>query len=152
MKTINITLTLLITVLATACLPSCMQWHDTEGPWFGSWHIESLYINGEPDESYNADPNIMISFEANIFDMGFLDGDEIYGTWNYAGEMLTLNASYKAGTWYNPQFKPFPVALHFLEGVEMVEISVTSLQNKTMQWQYIDQNDDLITYNLRKYP
>ena len=79
---------------------------------------------------------------------------DIYGSWEYAGETLTLDVSYKAGnSATNPQFfDPFPVQMHLPAAVEQVEITVTSISNRQMQWQYIDQNGDLLTYNLKKYP
>lgn len=131
---------------------SCMQWNGDIGEWFGSWHLESLLINGEKDEDYKG--NIMISFQGKIFDFAYMEAAEIYGSWSYAGEVLTLIAGYNEGNGASlPHlFNPFPVALHFPADVEQIEITVTEMNGKTMQWQYIDQNGDLITYNFKKYP
>lgn len=135
---------------------SCMQWDKTdENPaLFGSWHLLQIMINGAEDADYENNPNIMFSFQGKVFNAGNLDDAEIYGSWSYAGEVLTLIASYNAGSGYDKPdlFNPFPVALHFPAGVEQIEITITKIGKTSMQWQYIDQNGDLLTYNFKKYP
>ena len=132
-------------------LSQCTQPDGYIGDWFGSWHLESIDINGTPDTDYRQ--NIMFSFQGKVFNVAYLDGDEIYGSWSYAGEILTLVGGYDAGSGSNSHlFNPFPVALHFPADVSQIEITVNSINSRKMQWQYIDQNGQLITYNLRKYP
>ena len=134
-------------------LSSCTQPDGNIGEWFGSWHLEEIKINGETDEAYAAKANIMINFQGKIFDLAYIDGTEIYGQWSYAGEVLTLIAgTYGSGVDFPHLFNPFPLPLHFPADVEQIEITVTYINGKTMQWQYIDQNGRLITYNWRKYP
>lgn len=139
-------------------LTGCTQPDGHIGKWFGSWYLEEMLINGETDEEYAANKEedirqVLVSFQGNIFNMGYLNGSAIYGTWSYAGEILTLIANYNAGSGYvSPYFDPFPIVLHFPGDVEQVEITVTEIESRTMQWQLIDQNDRLITYNFRKYP
>ena len=135
----------------------CMQHDGYIGDWFGSWHLEEMLIDGEVDEQYaenqkNDDKQVMVNFQGKIFNMAYIQGSEIYGTWSYAGEILTLIASYHSGNGYNNPiwFTPYPVVLHFPADVEQIEITVNYINGKTMQWQYIDQNGRLITYNWRK--
>lgn len=138
--------------------PSCTQPDGNIGDWFGSWHLEEMLIDGELDQEYadygeNNRMQVMVSFQGNIFNMAILNGDEIYGTWSYAGEILTLIANYNSGSGHNsPYFDPFPKVLRFPADVEQVEITVTSITSRKMQWQLINQNGNLITYNFRKYP
>ena len=135
-------------------LSGCTTTDGDIGDWFGSWHLETIMIDGEEDTDYNNDPKLMFSFQGKVFNAGYFEGSEIYGSWSYAGETLTLIASYKAGSGasYPHLFNPFPVPLHFPADVEQIEITVTSINSKTMQWEYIDQNGQLLTYNFRKYP
>lgn len=147
---------LLITLISFA-LSGCTQADGNIGEWFGSWYLEEMEINGETDANYQSikDKNqgIMISFQGKLFKLGYIDGLEIYGQWEYAGEILTLIAEYKAGSGYGqPQFDPFPKEMLLPAGVDQAEITVTSHKSRTMQWQYIDQNGDLLTYNFKKYP
>lgn len=149
-KIIYIFITLSISLLFSGCT----QPDGYIGKWFGSWHLESILIDGELDTNYPEKQEIMFSFQGNIFNCGYMESVEIYGSWSYAGEILTLVASHHSGSGASlPQyFNPFPVAMHFPADVGQLEITVTSITNKTMQWQYIDQNGKLLTYNFRKYP
>lgn len=145
--------TLFSIILSLVSIQACMQWNGDIGEWFGSWHLETILINGEEDKDYEKD--LMISFQGKIFNFCYLDNvSEIYGSWSYAGETLTLIAGYNEGSGANDHnlFEPFPKVLHLPAGVEQIEITVTEMNGKTMQWQYIDQNGELITYNFRKYP
>ena len=144
--------------VAVAGLGGCTQTDGNIDEWFGSWHIEEILINGEPDQVY-ADYQkenryqVMVSFQGKVFNMAYIEGNEIYGSWSYAGEVLTLVAAYNAGSGNGTAlFDPFPTVLHFPGDVDQVEITVTHISNRTMQWQLIDQNGRLLTYNLRKYP
>ena len=141
-----------IALAASFGFARCTQADGYIGPWFGTWHIEQILIDGKEDPDYEA--NIVISFQGKIFKCGILESAEIYGSWEYAGEVLTLDAGYKTGTAvdFPHLFNPFPMALHFPADVEQIEITVVSINNRTMEWQYIDQNGDLLTYKLRKYP
>ena len=154
----NSLLILTLMTISFLGMTSCTQPDGNIGDWFGSWHLEEILINGEPDEEYtqnreNDRMQVMVSFQGKIFNMAYINGNEIYGTWSYAGEILTLIASYNAGGGHvSPLFNPYPVVLHFPGDVEQVEITVTYINSKTMQWQLIDQNGRLLTYNFRKYP
>lgn len=137
-------------------MASCTQPDGNIGDWFGSWYLEEMLIDGEIDSEYadNKTQNtmqVMVSFQGKIFNMAYINGNEIYGQWSYAGEVLTLIADYTEME-YPPKFDPFPVVMHLPGDVEQVEITVTYINSKTMQWQFIDQNGSLITYNFRKYP
>lgn len=149
-------ITLLLAVIALFGCNSCTHLDGDIGDWFGSWLLEEILIDGKPDEAYNPNHSeenlVMVSFQGKVFNMAYLDSSEIYGSWSYAGEILTLVASYNAGTNDSVNFNPYPKVLHFPEGEEQLEITVTYIKSKTMQWQYIDQNGNLLTYNFKKYP
>lgn len=135
-------------------LSGCTKPDGDIGDWFGSWHLTSIMIDGEEEAAYSENPEIMVSFQGKVFNMAYIDRAEIYGSWSYAGEVLTLIAGYNAGGGSNIHylFDPFPVVMHFPSDVEQIEITVTHIGRKSMQWQYIDQNGRLLTYNFRKYP
>ena len=149
---------ILFLILVCPFLTQCTQPDGNIGDWFGSWYLEEILIDGETDETYqknkeNNSLQVMVSFQGKIFNMAYISGSEIYGSWSYAGEILTLNATYHSGSGYDsPSFNPFPIVLHFPEGLDEIEITVTKIEKKIMQWQYIDQNGSLLTYNFRKYP
>lgn len=147
-----------IVVLSVILLTQCTQPEGNIGKWFGSWYLEEMLINGSLDEEYASNKEegklqVLVSFQGNVFNMSYLNGAAIYGTWSYSGEILTLVASYNAGGGYDsPDFNPYPVVLRFPEGIEQMEITVSYLYSRSMRWQLIDQEGNLITYNFKKYP
>lgn len=163
-RTIQFILRSCILFLIFNLFTGCTQPDGYIGKWFGSWFLEEMLIDGEVDEEYEyylkestvaegINRQVMISFHANVFNIGYLSTDEIYGTWSYAGETLTLVSSYHSGSGHNsPAFDPFPIVLHFPKGQEVMEIPVTKFTSDIMQWQLIDPEGRLITYNFRKYP
>lgn len=150
----RITILYFIGIILALMSTGCTKTDGDIGDWFGSWHLETIIINGEEETSYTDNPEIMFSFQGNIFNAAYMERAEIYGSWSYAGEILTLVANYNAGSGSSVPylFNPFPVAMHLPADVDMVEITVTEINGRTMQWQYIDQNGRLLTYNFRKYP
>ena len=151
-KTKRFTLPLLFALICMG-FNSCTQYKINIGDWHGSWHLQEILIEGEKDESYKQD--IMVSFQRNIFNMAYIERAEIYGTWSVAGEILTLNAGYNAGSGTNVSylFDPFPLEMYFPKGVYELEITVVYINGSTMQWQYTDEaTGKLITYNFKKYP
>ena len=144
----------IVAVIFCFLFNSCSDPDHTDSVLLGSWHLETIMLNGETDISYMDNPEIMVSFQGNIFNMAYMERAEIYGSWSYAGEILTLIANYKAGSGANIGylFNPFPVAMKFPAGIEQLEITVTAIEGGKMQWQYINDEGDLLTYNFRKYP
>lgn len=134
-------------------LSGCTQHDGYIGKWFGSWHLEEIIIDGQEDTSYsdNSRRQVMVSFQGQIFNMAYVEGSEIYGSWSYEGETLTLITQLEEAP-SSASFNPYPVVLFFPADVEQVEITVTSLESRTMQWQRIDPNGRLVTYNFKKYP
>lgn len=152
------TIKLLILCLTLGFFSGCTQPDGKIGDWFGSWYLEEMMIDGETDEDYASNKQedrlqVMISFQSNVFNIGYLNGSAIYGTWSYAGEILTLIAGYNSGSGYNSlYFNPYPIVMHFPAEIEELEITVTKLTGRIMQWQHTDTQGRLITYNFRKYP
>lgn len=148
--------------IAGLFLTGCTHPNGDIGDWFGSWHLESMTVaitedgvtTVSPDEQYNANPEIMFSFQGKVFNAAYMERAEIYGSWSYAGETLTLIAGYNAGSGASVDylFNPFPVAMHLPEGIDEQEITVVYINSRTMQWQYIDSDGSLRTCNFKKYP
>lgn len=148
----------MLAVVMMPLLTGCTQPNGYIGNWFGSWYLEEILIDGEPDPEYGISISsetkpIMVSFQGKVFNMAYIDAFEIYGSWVYAGETLTLNASYDNGSGSGASyFTPFPVAMHFPKGVDVIEVTVTKLEKRVMQWQYVDPEGQLLTYNFTKRP
>ena len=149
---------ILIFSIALCLFASCMQHDGYIGKWFGSWYLEEMLVNGEIDEEYEDfktrdDRQVMVNFQSQLFNMAYINSSEIYGTWDYTDEILTLNSSYNAGSGYQSDyFNPYPTIMHFPAGVEILQIPVTKQNGRTMQWQYSDAEGNIRIYNFRKYP
>lgn len=152
MKLNNLKLSIFLFIVSICSLQSCMQWNGDIGEWFGSWHLESIYIDGKLDESYKS--NVMISFQGKIINFGYLETGAILGSWEYNHSTLTLIAGYQAGSGASmPQlFDPFPVCMYFTPDEDVVQVNVSDMNKHKMQWQYVDAQGRVITYNFKKYP
>lgn len=133
----------------------CTHTDNSLSPISGTWHLEEMIINGDLDQTYESNRQegrlqVIVTFQGKIFHMSYNGGTSMYGSWEYSGEVLTLIAGKNEGN-YTTYFDPFPTVMHLPSGVTMAEVTVTRLQGTDMQWQAIDQNGQLITYNFRKY-
>lgn len=148
----------LLALFSILILTNCTQADGYIGDWFGSWYLEKIVKNGEQmpqyEGYYSFKNDIMVSFQGEMFRMGYVDEQDIYGMWSYAGETLVLDARYNSGNGADMEdrFNPFPDPLGFTPGEEMVEVTVLQINSKTMEWQYIDSEGDVLTYFFRKYP
>lgn len=160
-KYLFISLPVMILCCVALLMQSCTQCDGDIGPWYGSWHIEAISIDGAEDVAYNGE--IIVSFQGKIFNMGyaaeFTVSNEEFGTWVYAGDTLTLSLGYNNGDASDvllpngdKVFDPFPTPLHFASGEKTVTLKVLSNDGSKMCWQYTDPEGHLLTYSLRKYP
>lgn len=142
----------LVLLLFCCVLSGCTQPDGYIGDWFGSWHLEEIIVDGTADDNYKKD--IAFNFQSKIYSCGFLSLVEVYGNWSCAGETLTLIAGYQDRDNYyvNLLYDPFPKVMQLPSGVDQVEITVTYINSRTMQWQHVNQHGQLMTYNFRKYP
>lgn len=151
------TVTIISCLIIICCLghTSCMQHDGYIGNWFGSWHLEEMLIDGVPDAAYQEDEShqIMVSFQSDVFNMAYIDSAEVYGLWSYEGETLTMIADIRNGNEFiSTLLDPYPVLMKFPKGVAEIEVTVVEINKRTMQWQRVDPEGHLITYNFRKYP
>ena len=150
---------LLTAILFTLpAVTGCTQPDGYIGDWFGTWYLEEMLLDGEPDQVYadfkaKDEHQVVVSFQANVVNFSYLNGSEIYGTWSYAGDTLTLISSYSSGAGHTSYwFDPYPIVMHFPSGQDQLEVTVTRLGSRAMQWQYVIPSGQLVTYNFRKYP
>lgn len=99
MKQINIIIALVATMLGFA---SCTHNDGDIGPLFGTWHVESIDVDGTPDAAYSG--NLFIMFQSNACDWRLVDEQahtyvNAWTAWTLEGDVLTLNF---ADDWYPP--------------------------------------------------
>lgn len=144
---------LIILVAAILTLPGCTQNDGDIGPWFGTWRLEQILVDGADDEAYNHD--IIWKFQSDVISMVVVDdathtAASTWGTWSEADNTLTLNFSYSdtanpAGSFkYSP-----PAATHLPPGIS--RLSIISLSKGEITLGYIDQQGVTYTYKLAKH-
>lgn len=154
---------LLLTVMfANACLCGCTHNNGDIGPWFGTWKLEKITIDGEPDSQYGA--NIFWKFQTGVFSMVEVTSDtpakgynEIFGTWNEDNGYLFLDFNHHDDTTPTEssansegRYAPFEET-HLPGGVESM-LKIESLIGKKAFLTFDSPNDGKIYgYYLEKY-
>lgn len=149
----NISTLLLIAILALTPL-SCVHNNGDIGDWFGTWRLESIKINGQPDTGY--DHYIIWKFQSDMVVMVEADDilherDERFGTWRQTGDLLELNFSYSTdgeetqASTYIP-----PAATHIPPGISVLDI--VKLSKREIQLIYVSpDNNNEYFYTLKKW-
>lgn len=58
-------LPLVILLFVAAAITSCTHNNGDIGPWFGTWRLDNITVDGEPDTSYEG--NIFFMFQSQVF-------------------------------------------------------------------------------------
>lgn len=134
-------------ILSFLCLCGCMQHNGRIGDWFGTWHLESITINGVEDTAY--DRNYFFQFQADKVRISEVNPvypdllEERFGSWQASDKVLELNFSYTGGGSF---WEPWPET--YLESdVNILEI--TSMTSKRMVLT-LSRSDQTIVYTLQK--
>lgn len=128
-------ITLLLTVIA-----GCTHNDGDIGHWFGSWLLEEVSVDGT---AIRPDPQVMISFQGDIFDAAEVGGQDFYGMWNEENSRLSL-----AGDPHSGGPAVFPAAFRFGEELN-VTVDVLSQDAKSMTWRWTDPRGRTILYTFR---
>lgn len=105
MKRIQQYLSLLLLATITSLVStSCTHNNGDIGDWFGSWRIESISIDGDPDPEYTR-PCVIWKFQNAAteilmpdFDNHTTIGPTATGTWHEEDGYLTVDFTYDLGT------------------------------------------------------
>lgn len=140
-----------ILCLIFAVCVACTRNNGDIGPWFGTWKLSSITIDGQP-EAYNADPDILWKFQSDIICMVRADDNEHtatprWGTWSHSGNMLSLDFTYTDNNG-DGEYTPFPVT-HLQRGVTAIDIVKLSGSEIRLRW--IDHAGQTIEYTLNKW-
>ncbi|MCM1152333.1 MAG: hypothetical protein NC328_01600 [Muribaculum sp.] len=133
-------------IIATAMtvfpLSSCTQVDGNIGPWFGTWVVDRIDVDGAQDTSYKGE--VLISFQGELFDTSEVDGPELYGKWSESDGLLHLDGSFNAGS-----LKTWPAPLNF--GTDMkVTLKILEEPGKKMKWSMLCADGKQRDYYLRK--
>lgn len=144
-------LSLKLLLLTALCLSSCMQHNGDIGDWFGTWHLQTITVDGIEDNSYES--NYFFQFQTDkvrlseVAPSGYPDLlDECFGRWKQEGNTLTLDFSYtsNSGSYWTPM-----AGTYLEKGVNHLEINTLSSKNLILTLHSPD-SSRTITYTLRK--
>ena len=145
-----------IALIMTILLPSCTHNGGDIGNWFGHWRLQSISVNGQPDENYTG--NIFWAFQSNVTEMietssgpdgKPLEMQRCWGTWEEKDKTLVLYYNHKDND--NPANAPkyTPLAITRLPyGVS--ELRIDQFTATTLVLTYTATDGSLITYRLQK--
>ena len=80
-------------------LGSCTHNDGDIGKWFGTWAVQSISVDGVPDDDYHGD--ILWKFQSDVFSMLRFSADpvdhsyqQVWGSWCEDGDALVLRFGY----------------------------------------------------------
>ncbi len=133
---------LLIISAVSIIFSSCTQNNGNIGELFGTWYVESIEINGEPSDGYNA--NIFFAFQSSATTMTqvyeYNVTNTIYGDWSREGDTLYLR--------YEDSVYPPLTATGLAPTVNACK--VTELTNDVFIFEYTNSSNQLYRYTLTK--
>ena len=133
------TLFLLLSIL----LSSCTRNHGDIGPWFGTWHVESITLDGAPVEVYG---DYFFQFQSTVFRVSNVSDHEqlveSFGVWD-EGEDGTMTISF-------PDPDVFYISMPGLEVTNTFAITLPS--SREAFFSRVTTSGTSVTYHLHKQP
>lgn len=141
---------LAMTVLVLMTMSGCNKNNGDIGLWFGLWHLDSIEVNGEPQDGY--DGNFYFLFQNKVFCIRWVDEHnhdyvESFAQWHEgdAGNTLTINF---VDDRYSPRVSE-TVPDPYLD--EVTTMDVVTLTSTNMVLSHITTDGSTITYRLTKW-
>lgn len=133
----------------------CTHNNGDIGPWFGTWKLNAITINGDVDEAYAAQDNMVWKFQSSVVEMQeILPGHMTYdhfGTWHQlSDDVVEMKFIYKddnnpvGSDYYSP-----PVSSHLPKGEFVMDI--LELASGKMRLRYTSDEGTVYTYSLKKW-
>ncbi len=141
----------LVALVCSLVLGGCFHNDGYIGVYFGSWVIEKITIDGEPDPNYKG--HTMISFQSSFFDMTDLDGGgQILGIWEDKDKVLTLQGAAETASRKDADDNPiFPTTTGFGSGTDhdlTVRLDIVRKDSSKMVWERTDSRGRVWKYTL----
>ena len=132
---------------------ACTSHNGDIGPYFGTWHVEKMAIDGDDDANY--DDNLFFKFQGDVICMVVVNDAahtraEYWGTWSECDDKLTLNYTYGDDN-TKPGYGRYapPAASHLPGGITILDI--IKLKGGKMQLRYVSNEDVTYNYYLKKW-
>ncbi len=123
-------------------LGSCTRNHGDIGPWFGTWHVESITAGGMPITVVG---DYFFQFQSKVFRVSQVTNHEqtveSFGTWDENGDKMTIDF---------PDESVFYIVMPGLEAHN--EFAVTTTSSHVVTFTKTDNTGVIYTYYLKKQP
>ena len=123
-------------------LDSCTRNHGDIGPWFGTWHVETITANGTP---ITVEGDYFFQFQSKVFRVSQVkERDQLvesFGTWDENGDKMTIDF---------PDPDVFYIQMPGLEAHNNFTVTTTSSRDVTFT--KTDNTGVIYTYYLKKQP
>ena len=123
-------------------LGSCTRNHGDIGPWFGTWHVETITANGTP---ITVEGDYFFQFQSKVFRVSQVTDHEqtveSFGTWDENGDKMTIEF---------PDESVFYIVMPGLEAHNNFTVTTTSSRDVTFT--KTDNTGVIYTYRLKKQP
>lgn len=145
--------TYIISLCAVIGLASCTHNNGDIGPWFGTWKLDRILVDGSVDGAY--DGTVFWKFQSDVICMEQVDDlthtrVEHWGTWSDGDGLLTLTFTYSDSNYPAGSFKYVPpVMTHLSAGVSGLEI--LRLNGSDMHLSYTSADGAVYQYILSKW-
>ena len=129
-------------------LGSCTRNHGDIGPWFGTWHVESITASGSIYQyivPVEVEGNYFFQFQSKVFRVSQVTDHEqtveSFGTWDENGDKMTIDF---------PDESVFYIVMPALEAHNNFTVTTTSSRDVTFT--KTDNTGVIYTYRLKKQP
>lgn len=141
-----------IALFCSFLIGGCFHNDGYIGVYFGSWLIEKIEIDGEPDPGYKG--HTMISFQSALFDLTDLDGGgTILGLWEDKDHVITLRGAIETASRKDSDGNPiFPITTGFGSGTDndlTVRLDIVRKDSGKMVWKRTDSDGRVWKYTLK---
>lgn len=129
-------------ILTILSLAACTRNHGDIGPWFGTWHVESITSDGSPEP---VDSDYFFQFQSKVFRVSMVYGHEevveSFGTWVENDGRLIISF---------PDPSVYYIEMTGLEAHN--DFTVTTTSSREVTFTKTDATGSTIAYQLKKQP
>lgn len=143
---------MVLCIFLAAFMAGCTQNNGDIGPWFGTWRLDEILIDGDADENYR--DNIIWKFQSDVISIVEVDdvnheANPSWGTWLLGDNTITLEFVYSDDIFGNSsdRYTP-PAATHIPAGATTMRVEKLTKGEIILSYQSAD---CVYTYYLKKH-
>lgn len=144
-------ITLLLWILHLG-MSGCTHNNGDIGPWFGAWVVDSINVDGKPDDTYTR--NIFWSFQSEVIKISVQHPYGVvadhFGSWRDEGKTLQLNFTHTDATESSyTQRYTIPAELH-LPSQGIIDLNIESMSGSHVVLTYTPTDGTRVEFALSK--